>query len=408
MLHVANNLILDGESSTLVRPVDELHIENIKTLMFAKPASFNAPFLLLVDAKDCATKEDWVNDPAVYKNWKYHVIGGNHGARAKLNLYNMYKKNCFAQVEAWVYAGLTKTEIRLLAWQHNIDQEYRKTMTNIDKIRACHSFFLKSNMNRSKELKFTCCDELQLEYSEENCDSLLRYDPMFQIAFRCGEVWDLQDKIFSIWQKFEILGQKKRTSPSVTKGPKSKPPKKGGKSLKKTSGDLNLGHWRALQGLTNLDHVKRLLRRVINIMISLEQMFQEGEKIKKIIKVKNLFLQISGQRDWETCRRMFPEETEAKILSSWVEKLADQLIRFAKRKRKTIVGNEMDEVAEEELPSRDIPDSFKNFVRGAIEKYQRRTNMNSVAIKTSAAVWTNADGDSFDYSVSVGDVRQLD
>src|SRR5450759_534075 len=97
LLHVKQNLLLGREGdSTLVRPVDELHVENIKTLMFQKPASFSALFLLMVDPKDCPTKQDWNPNPEVYKKWKYIVLGGNHGARAKLALFNMYGKNVFA------------------------------------------------------------------------------------------------------------------------------------------------------------------------------------------------------------------------------------------------------------------------------------------------------------------------
>ncbi len=76
LLHVAKNLILGGEGdTTLVQPVDELHVENIKTLMFAKPASFSAPFLLMVDLKDFPTKADWNPNPDVYTKWKYRVHG---------------------------------------------------------------------------------------------------------------------------------------------------------------------------------------------------------------------------------------------------------------------------------------------------------------------------------------------
>ncbi len=95
-----------------------------------------------------------------------------------------------------------------------------------------------------------------------------------------------------MWTKFEVLGQKKQVTPS--KPTKSKAPKVEKKTIKKTSGDLNMGHWKALQGLTNEDHVKRLLLWVVSRMISLEQMYQEGELLKKLIKTKNLFLQISG------------------------------------------------------------------------------------------------------------------
>ena len=38
-------------------------------------------------------------------------------------------------------------------------------------------------------------------------------------------------------------------------------------------------------------------------------------------------MQISGQPDWQTCRQMFPEETEASNLAAWIEKLGPE-VRF--------------------------------------------------------------------------------
>ena len=84
-----------------------------------------------------------------------------------------------------------------------------------------------------------------------------------------------------MWLKFETIGQKKYISPVKLKNVKSTAAQQSARALKKTSGDLNLGHWRALQGLPSQDTVKRLLLRVVNRMISLEQMFHEGDKIKK-------------------------------------------------------------------------------------------------------------------------------
>ena len=83
-------------------------------------------------------------------------------------------------------------------------------------------------------------------------------------------------------------------------------------------------------------------------------------------------------------------------------------MKTSKRKRKVMVGNEYEEVAQEEIPAEDIPPRFKAFVQDAIESYNRRSNMNSVKIVTSAHSWKNADGDEYSYSVNVGDVRQLD
>src|SRR5450759_5614551 len=123
-----------------------------------------------------------------------------------------------------------------------------------------------------------------------------------------------------MWLKFDTLGQKKQQSPSKPKGVKVKSVKSV-KPLKKTSEDLNLGNWRALHGLPNQETMKQLLLRVVNRVISLDPMFHEGEKIKKVLKVKNIFLQLSGQRDWKTCREMFPDETEGSILAAWIDKL---------------------------------------------------------------------------------------
>lgn len=72
-----------------------------------------------------------------------------------------------------------------------------------------------------------------------------------------------------------------------------------------------------------------------------------------------------------------------------------------------MVGNDVDEVGEEEIPAADIPPIFKHFVQMAIEKFNRKSNINSVAIRTSAHTWTNADGDIYNYTVNVGDVRDL-
>src|SRR5450759_583580 len=140
---------------------------------------------------------------------------------------------------------------------------------------------MEDNMNHSKELKYRCCDELELKYDPTKRDTLSKHDHMFQIAFRTGEIWDLQEKIFQMWLKFDTLGQKKQASPVKLKGPKSKPAKQT-KVLKKVSRDLNVGYWRAMQGLPNNETIKRLLMRVVNRMISLEQMYHEGEKIKKV------------------------------------------------------------------------------------------------------------------------------
>lgn len=163
-------------------------------------------------------------------------------------------------------------------------------MSNIDKVRACHNLYIEFKEGKqgstTKDLRQACCEECSLEYNIEVRDRMAKHDPTFQIAFRDGEIWDLQETIFQMWQRFETVGQVKPKSPKKlvpSKGKsKAKPKVLQVKPLNTLSGDINLNHFRALQGLQNKEHIKRLLRRVISKYISLESMYKEGEKLKKL------------------------------------------------------------------------------------------------------------------------------
>src|SRR5450759_5207555 len=87
--------------------------------------------------------------------------------------------------------------------------------------------------------------------------------------------------------------------------------------------------------------------------------------------------------------------------------LVPQFQKVSKRKRRVLVGD-TEECAEEVIPTEDIPQKFKMFVQDAIEKYNRKSNINSIPIRTSEHTWKNTNGDVFDYSINAGDVRQLD
>lgn len=159
------NLVLvddiEDENSTLVRAVDRLHVENIKTLLKNNPTNFTTPFVLVVVPEDCPTVADW--DPIKATTWRYRVIGGNHGARAKTELYKAYGREIFNELQAWVYADLTRDEIQKLSIQHNIDQEYRKKMSNIDQARTIHKIFVARGCAKTKETREACAQEVCLD-----------------------------------------------------------------------------------------------------------------------------------------------------------------------------------------------------------------------------------------------------
>src|SRR5450759_1741217 len=85
-----------------------------------------------------------------------------------------------------------------------------------------------------------------------------------------------------------------------------------------------------------------------------------------------------------------------------------QFQKVSKRKHRVLVGGEMDEKVEEEIPADCIPQNFKAWVQGAIEKYNQKSSIEGVAVKTSEATWVNVEGDVYNYNINVGDVRKLD
>jgi hypothetical protein len=313
-----------------------MHLENIKNLLLERPESFVTPFVLVVDPEDCPDIDHW--DPERMSTWKYRVIGGNHRARAKQQLWDSYQRKVHRRIEAWVFAGLTRDEIHALGWTHNIDQEYRKSMSNIDRILTCHKIYLEKNEERSAELRDLCGRECALDgHILGNRASLQKWDPLFQIAFRTGKVWDVQEEIFGMWNRFELKNQKKQISPKkpkVLKVGKGKTQATHRWPLLKLAGELQLSNWRGLQGISNEAVILGILGRVKRKVISLEEMNQEATKYKKLVKIQQIFLQLSKQADWATCRRLFPKETDCKNLECFIGPM-NEAVRFSDSKSET-------------------------------------------------------------------------
>ena len=58
-------------------------------------------------------------------------------------------------------------------------------------------------------LPHQCLLEVGIAIDESTkSEGLRKYDSWFQLAFRTGEVWDLQDKIFRMWECKEVKGQR--------------------------------------------------------------------------------------------------------------------------------------------------------------------------------------------------------
>ena len=109
--------------------------------------------------------------------------------------------------------GLTTEEAKLLAWDHNNDNDYRPKISSIKRIRFFHHEYLEVKQKFSSKLhprlRRQCLHEVAIVVDDNvKSDGLCKYQSWFQLAFRDGVVWDLQDQKFSMWENKEVKGQR--------------------------------------------------------------------------------------------------------------------------------------------------------------------------------------------------------
>jgi len=108
-----------------------------------------------------------------------------------------------------IYASLSDTKEKLVAWDHNSDNEYWMFMTFIQRVRCIHSEFEEKcggdKINFTVDFRKECCMELgyQIEKkinskcSRVNIDLFRGIDNIFQLAFRTREIWELINEILA-------------------------------------------------------------------------------------------------------------------------------------------------------------------------------------------------------------------
>ena len=113
-------------------------------------------------------------------------------------------------------------------------------------------------------LRRQCLLEVGITVDESTkFEGLRKYDLWFQLAFRTREVWDLQDKIFSMWDRKEVKGKqakKAKVDPQVEINSTSR---KSDLNIEELPEDMKLLSWRSLQGIKD----NRLLIYVLIIII---------------------------------------------------------------------------------------------------------------------------------------------
>lgn len=161
------------------------------------PYAHVVSYVLLVDQLQVPNKEAF--DKSKCFEYNYYVLGGNHSVEARRQLMEEYTNNPrFQTMKCINYVGLSNTEAKLVAWDHNSDNEYRMSMTFIQRVRFIHSEFrVKCGSNR---INFTgyfrkeCCMEIGYQIEEKtnskggkgnkNSDLFRGVYNIFQLAFR--------------------------------------------------------------------------------------------------------------------------------------------------------------------------------------------------------------------------------
>ena len=117
-------------------------------------------------------------------------------------------------------------------------------------------------------------------------DGIRKYESWFQLAFRDGVVWELQDQIFTMWENKEVKGQRQRkgkVDPQMEL--KSTAAKKMDLTIEEAADDMKLTPWRSMhtpwrsmQGIKYEKLLVSVLSRLVAKELSLEEMVTEFNK----------------------------------------------------------------------------------------------------------------------------------
>ncbi|KAL3690489.1 hypothetical protein R1sor_016798 [Riccia sorocarpa] len=257
-------------------------------------------FILLVDPRDCKDKASWAFPPP--SKWRFYVIGGNHSALARMELLAQYPGiyTHYRHCNCIVYAGLSKTEASLFAHDDNFDTEVRRIYTFHQRVEYFHCQFMEAK--QTGEPMALLRKRLALETmnigEEDSKTALSTLEGTFQVAFRTGRLWEVQESIFWKWERKELKSMKNSA-----------------KAKKKDDGEMHQTWWRPLQGVSDERKLSILLRVDVG-ELSLDQMTQECARCKTLDVIMKSFCHLTGCKDWtEAQAKCGPYSTDERLYS---------------------------------------------------------------------------------------------
>ena len=104
-------------------------------------------------------------------------------------------------------------------------------------------------------------------------EGIRNYESWFQLAFRDGVVWELNNQIFRMWENKEVKGQRQnngQVDPQLEL--KSTAEKKIDLTIEEAADDMKLTPWRSMQVIKDEQLLLSVLSRIVVKELSLEEM----------------------------------------------------------------------------------------------------------------------------------------
>ena len=110
-----------------IREPHNMHVQKLKKKMKINPHAIVVPFLVMVDPVQWSSVNEF--DILRLEEYQYFVIGGSHSAKARRQLVMEHPTTYFFKyAECKIYVVLSVDEAKLVAWDHNNDNDYRQKM----------------------------------------------------------------------------------------------------------------------------------------------------------------------------------------------------------------------------------------------------------------------------------------
>ncbi|KAL3685850.1 hypothetical protein R1sor_003872 [Riccia sorocarpa] len=288
-----------------VRPLNEHFVNLLSEKLLARKQPGHNIFVVLVDPEEgLEGPKDF--DISKVNQYKYYVLGGNHTAAAKMKAYKKFSipNEAFLLCSCFVYVGLTLLEARIIATDDNADQQFRLKMSHIQKVEYWHQRYLEEGCIRTQAFKEQLAAEaLPIKPGSDLKKTTRAADNYFQIAFRTGELWMMQQKVFTAWEEGKISGQ--RTGRQLW-DPTSIP-------------EMKWSYFRYLQGVPD-DVIISVLQRVLDGQLPIEELGFEVTR-HKILRIMNAVMcKELGVKDFSEAQRLYPvHATEQRIHGHFTE-----------------------------------------------------------------------------------------